>query len=852
MRVHSLTLKNFKGIKLGSLHRAEIQMDFGALPDGLIAIKGSNGAGKTTILDNLHPYRTMPFRDSQSLYEAVDGAGEKTIVFEMPDGSVYNSRLEINSKSRTMDAHLDRFDNGKWVTVVDGRAEDYDAEIEKIVMPEKLFFIAEFRAQNAKSFKDYKKGDLKELFEKLIGLEHFLDKSLAAKARRQETEGRLSLKNSEIEMTRRSVEGLQAVPPLPDEIAGKEQLKRAAEGKIAATEKEIAGLAAKISVLTEKSSSMEKQIIERSARSQETLRDFSQRIEALDKKIDGYEAISRQSSMIAEASSNLAGIRKEIQGVHDAIKARTVLLEEKQGLIKTLSSREKEQASRSAELKALKEKLSELLKAAKLLDEVPCDSTQKESCKLLSNALESYHEIPAIKTKVESLGSSLDESARHIKDVTGEIEKRSSMIDGLPMAVPKELLSKESELQGLAAQAPVLDMALKEMGALKEERKDLKERYALEEKTFDEENARRGKEWFEVKTALSALPGVSTLEGKRDSLKQEAAAISQEIEALRVMELRAAEEKRRKEEAETRASALEQEAAAIKKDVDQWHLIEKGFGRDGLIALELELASPEVSNLVNSLLEEMGGRFAVRFETLRPKANKKNEYIETFDVKVLDAETGIEKSLVDLSGGERVWIDDAIARAVGIYLSRKSGSRVQTLISDERDGALDKTKKLEYCAMKRQVLKLGGYVQEFFVSHAPDLWDLADATITIDQAGVHMDIRSARSAPSAKGMPMEVLEVFAKPDGNGKTKLNGKIDLTESVDFENSLKDAKSNEALGVRQPAKKKRAAKPKKAAGKTAPSGSQAAEADTNGAADDEDQEASMSLMAPSPGLF
>jgi exonuclease SbcC len=33
--------------------------------------------------------------------------------------------------------------------------------------------------------------------------------------------------------------------------------------------------------------------------------------------------------------------------------------------------------------------------------------------------------------------------------------------------------------------------------------------------------------------------------------------------------------------------------------------------------------------------------------------------------------------------------------------------------------------------MKRRVLELGGYGQEFFISHSPDVWPLADAVINL-------------------------------------------------------------------------------------------------------------------------
>lgn len=56
MQVLSLTLKGFRGIRDG-LRRKTLTLDFEALAGdaALVAIAGSNGRGKTTVMDNMHP-----------------------------------------------------------------------------------------------------------------------------------------------------------------------------------------------------------------------------------------------------------------------------------------------------------------------------------------------------------------------------------------------------------------------------------------------------------------------------------------------------------------------------------------------------------------------------------------------------------------------------------------------------------------------------------------------------------------------------------------------------------------------------------------------------------------------------
>jgi exonuclease SbcC len=60
MQVLSLTLKGFRGIRNG-LNRERLSLDFERLADGapLVAIAGAKGRGKSTVMDNMHPYPAL-------------------------------------------------------------------------------------------------------------------------------------------------------------------------------------------------------------------------------------------------------------------------------------------------------------------------------------------------------------------------------------------------------------------------------------------------------------------------------------------------------------------------------------------------------------------------------------------------------------------------------------------------------------------------------------------------------------------------------------------------------------------------------------------------------------------------
>jgi exonuclease SbcC len=156
------------------------------------------------------------------------------------------------------------------------------------------------------------------------------------------------------------------------------------------------------------------------------------------------------------------------------------------------------------------------------------------------------------------------------------------------------------------------------------------------------------------------------------------------------------------------------------------------MSNDGLIALSIDDSGPTLSSLANDLLLACyGPRFTVSLKTLVETA--KGEAREGFDIVVHDAESGEAKSVTQMSAGERVWINESLTRAIALYLAQNAGRRYETLFSDEADGPLDPERKRMFMAMKREVLRIGRYTQEFFVSQTPELAAMADVIIDLDE-----------------------------------------------------------------------------------------------------------------------
>lgn len=181
----------------------------------------------------------------------------------------------------------------------------------------------------------------------------------------------------------------------------------------------------------------------------------------------------------------------------------------------------------------------------------------------------------------------------------------------------------------------------------------------------------------------------------------------------------------------SRLASAEQHAASVAVHLERWALCAKGLGNDGVLALLIDDAGPALAGHANQLLLACyGPRFTLSIHTQRTGA--KGAVQEGFEIKVYDADRDTTKNVLFMSGGERVWINVALVRAIAIHLSTQGGTRHATLFSDEADGALDVERKRMFMAMKREVLRLGQYQQEYFISHTPELTAMADAVLDLD------------------------------------------------------------------------------------------------------------------------
>ena len=139
----------------------------------------------------------------------------------------------------------------------------------------------------------------------------------------------------------------------------------------------------------------------------------------------------------------------------------------------------------------------------------------------------------------------------------------------------------------------------------------------------------------------------------------------------------------------SRRADFEKEREELHKQIAQHKTLERAFGKDGVPALLIEQALPEIEEKANELLERLtDGQMSVRFITQAEyKDKKRDELKETLDIQISDSVGSRNYEMY--SGGEAFRVNFAIRLALSEILAQRKGARLQTLVIDEGFGSQD-------------------------------------------------------------------------------------------------------------------------------------------------------------------
>lgn len=225
---------------------------------------------------------------------------------------------------------------------------------------------------------------------------------------------------------------------------------------------------------------------------------------------------------------------------------------------------------------------------------------------------------------------------------------------------------------------------------------------------------------------------VNEANAKKTSAASERDRISEDLDAWRGKVAVLRNDKARAEQLTEDIAVKRSDETTLKKELSEWEYLRLACSKTGLQALEIDGAAPLITAEANTLLEKAFGlESQIKIITQDPESGK-----EVFWIRVI-REDGSEDDFANLSGGQKVWISEALSKGMTLVSKKKSGRNFDTLYADENDGALDSEKAVDFMNMKRAMLATGDFETFFFISHNPDVVAMADHVIDFGELYDH-------------------------------------------------------------------------------------------------------------------
>jgi len=187
------------------------------------------------------------------------------------------------------------------------------------------------------------------------------------------------------------------------------------------------------------------------------------------------------------------------------------------------------------------------------------------------------------------------------------------------------------------------------------------------------------------------------------------------------------------EDLKTRQKALAAQRAELARAVSQHKTLERAFGKDGIPALLIEQALPQIESRANDLLDRLSaGAMTVRFITQSAYKDKKRDDLkETLDIQISDSAGTRDYEM--FSGGEAFRINFAIRLALSEVLAQRAGARLQTLVIDEGFGSQDAQGRQRLVEAINLVKK--DFAKILVITHIDELKDAFPCRIEVEKTG---------------------------------------------------------------------------------------------------------------------
>lgn len=276
------------------------------------------------------------------------------------------------------------------------------------------------------------------------------------------------------------------------------------------------------------------------------------------------------------------------------------------------------------------------------------------------------------------------ESGKFAVDAQKELVKIDKELAklGYDIALHESKRNEELALSGAEEDYARLDKAKdlskriqKEITELEEDRRKKQTEVTEHEKDHQDALKNLAKSEANSPNLQEAEDKLFTLREDENQIRGELGGAEQKVETLETQRARKAGYEAQREE--------------LKQTINRYKNLERAFGKDGVPALLIEQALPQIEQKANDLLERLSdGKMSIRFVTqAKYKDEKREDLRETLEIQISDSSGARDYEMY--SGGEAFRVNFAIRLALSEILAQRKGARLQTLVIDEGFGSQD-------------------------------------------------------------------------------------------------------------------------------------------------------------------
>ena len=727
-----MSLRGNVGIWDGQ-QKDDIEFDFSKFNDGIVCLQGANGSGKTVSLEMMNPYNSHLTRmgSLKDYFRLKDS--HKILIYKNSAGRRYKISMFIDGKATSVMTtyKIDIMEPGsdKWIDGPEVKsADDYKKWVEAVFGPKDMFLrTAFFTTKQIKNLPDLSVATKTEkmiLFSNLAGIDYLSMIQDAAKDRIKieedaiedikgqiknydNIEERLSEIDKEIENNNSDLEKYKELINIDNEelaLCNEEQKKYlTAAGAFDIVKR----------TLTEKEIKIDDNV-------RETGR-IEIKIASYNEDLDDLDLYKEQLAWWNENTPKLKTLNSEKDKIdaerNEAAKKYNTALTENRNVEKNIDSIKNAIYKYDLEIKSLTKSIPETDGNCPVCG-APLSEHKKE---------ELENEVKSIKEQISKLEETKVNAEKEIDDLQTTIKDVSSLEDEYNKLNSKymEIANDITDIQTYSERIDI------------DKVKDVINNYAVKVEELNntkdailKENEQLAKDVEELRTQLNTMPTDYT--DKINRLTRGIQDSQQNIATLTAENASLAREKKTLTSNEALVKKIKAEIKEREQTIKEYMILQLAFSNNGIQALELASAAPEISEIANSILySSYGERFTIKFETKRnTKDNKKT--IDDFIIRVFDSRSGSRKVLEDLSQSESLWIKQALYYAFSVIRARRTGFCFKTRFLDESDGPLDTAAtRLTYLKMIEMAHKMSNASKTILITHSADIKEMIEQSISM-------------------------------------------------------------------------------------------------------------------------